>query len=797
VTIAPPLPPTQPPQDFLDESVRVSIAVATLLVSILVVAASAFYTAIRSQKIISYSGIDIVPPDAPVRSMSSHDEKVLSALSSGTILLVRCAWLRQQSHGFIITRRQDMPDHAFLSPSEASQLFLRQSRLIAVISYGWLTPLHCDPDGDHAYKIIDFLKTSKGAEFHALFWDFASLMQKDAVGNRNPQEEHMFVQSLKVMAGLYASARGTAVLQLTSIPDGPNYNTVPYDMRGWPKLERYAAMIVVGAEHECGMMPRRPKLIDICTEQPVSVHEPPEPEAFERELQEAHFVGKGDREQVRDMYASFYMSIGVPERARYRLQQMKSAAHVRKRKLRQNAVMASSSSFAILLVIYLIVLLCLPSPYNTYGGVVLYLLWSTLVVGALAISPDDDFGVTVGCWLLFSVLFGFAMGCSMMIVLVFDGARVATDAAQMVIINIMFAISAASLVPSLFRRRVRMASRDALFRCWWAARFMLLGGSIGNVLTLTPMWGRWDVSDDAAVAWHNTSVICAAIAITLAILARPPMRRFIQGRMAPSSESKQAAVASLFANVGIESVVQLAEASFRLIRFDLVSLQAIPGPNVVELQDIYTMSNIAKLGEVDSVFVSHSWHDNREAKYTALEQWAVDWQVRTGSQPHIWIDIACINRDNIDQSLALLPIYTASCQYLLILVGPSYTSRLWTMIEVFCFLLMGGRVDHIIVRPLQTGWGEPTYDALRDFLCFDVKNARCARRYDTQRLLACVEAGFGTHEAFNQIIRGLLSSSTVVEDRHTAHQQSIGDDGIRKPVQMHCNDPDDGLELLS
>ena len=55
------------------------------------------------------------------------------------------------------------------------------------------------------------------------------------------------------MAGLYASARGTSVLRLSDIPeslDDTEYNTTPYEKRGWPKLESYAAMIMVGTEAE-------------------------------------------------------------------------------------------------------------------------------------------------------------------------------------------------------------------------------------------------------------------------------------------------------------------------------------------------------------------------------------------------------------------------------------------------------------------------------------------------------------------------------------------------------------------
>ena len=87
------------------------------------------------------------------------------------------------------------------------------------------------------------------------------------------------------------------------------------------------------------------------------------------------------------------------------------------------------------------------------------------------------------------------------------------------------------------------------------------------------------------------------------------------------------------------------------------------------------------------------------------------------------------------------------------LVGETYTKRLWTVIELFCFLRMGGSVDRVIVLPV----GGMSGDAARaQFDKFDVKHAQCAKDEDTQRLLACIEAGFGAHGPFNEMVRRIL-----------------------------------------
>ena len=38
---------------------------------------------------------------------------------------------------------------------------------------------------------------------------------------------------------------------------------------------------------------------------------------------------------------------------------------------------------------------------------------------------------------------------------------------------------------------------------------------------------------------------------------------------------------------------------------------------------------------------------------------------------------ACIDQTSIDDSLACLPVFLAGCNQLLVLAGPTYTSRLW------------------------------------------------------------------------------------------------------------------------
>ena len=57
----------------------------------------------------------------------------------------------------------------------------------------------------------------------------------------------------------------------------------------------------------------------------------------------------------------------------------------------------------------------------------------------------------------------------------------------------------------------------------------------------------------------------------------------------------------------------------------------------------------------------------------------------------MWLDRGCqppaAKDGKLTDSLVCLPIYLAGCQSLLVLLGKSYTSRLWCVVEVSNFLV--------------------------------------------------------------------------------------------------------------
>jgi hypothetical protein len=163
------------------------------------------------------------------------DGPVRERLADGTIRLLRCAWLlsadsdkylgRDASGKVIMRRRQELPKEAFLSPSEAVQLFDGADRSILALSYRWLTREHPDPHGTALSAVRRFL-SKDGLGKCGMFWDFTSLPQKDKTGGpRTAEEAATMKRGLDGMGYLYASMCGTAVVQLKDIPRRPSeYN---------------------------------------------------------------------------------------------------------------------------------------------------------------------------------------------------------------------------------------------------------------------------------------------------------------------------------------------------------------------------------------------------------------------------------------------------------------------------------------------------------------------------------------------------------------------------------------------
>eukprot|EP00427_Karlodinium_veneficum_P017709 CAMPEP_0169137820 /NCGR_PEP_ID=MMETSP1015-20121227/41782_1 /TAXON_ID=342587 /ORGANISM="Karlodinium micrum, Strain CCMP2283" /LENGTH=347 /DNA_ID=CAMNT_0009202769 /DNA_START=1 /DNA_END=1044 /DNA_ORIENTATION=- len=202
-----------------------------------------------------------------------------------------------------------------------------------------------------------------------------------------------------------------------------------------------------------------------------------------------------------------------------------------------------------------------------------------------------------------------------------------------------------------------------------------------------------------------------------------------------------AGIAELLGGRSIQHVMAAACDNFSCIRADLITKDDM----VNNIPRLSALTEKARIGFVDAFF-SHSWHDDAEAKWQALQAYRHEFKIANGREPKLWIDKYCIDQSAIDESLACLPLYLSGCEKLLIACGNTYLQRLWCLIEIFVFLEMGGHYADLDVRLLRhfgTGanseCGRSSVTSLGGILeQFDPREAICFTSYDTERLHAVI-----------------------------------------------------------
>jgi hypothetical protein len=102
--------------------------------------------------------------------------------------------------------------------------------------------------------------------------------------------------------------------------------------------------------------------------------------------------------------------------------------------------------------------------------------------------------------------------------------------------------------------------------------------------------------------------------------------------------------------------------------------------------------------------------------------------------------------------------------------------------QVFCYLRMGGSLSRVTVLPLvEHASSKELLDAKARFATFDVKRAHCTRPEDEQRFLTCIDAGFGSHEPFNTLVRQIFNERSV--------EVNMADSACRNSDKSHSGVP--------
>ena len=606
----------------------------------------------------------------------------------------------------------------------------------------------------------------------------------------------------------YASAHGTAVIRLTYMPPpqpSVAYNVRPIDERGWCVFEMYVAMIVVGTDTQDRNRHETPKLLDATGGAVPELVTAPTPEEFAARLDRATFTVPSDVARAKQYYLDYYLENGVGGRARLAMVEYQRRGQERRQRIRRRVLAVGLPMCALGLLFDNI-----PGELSIGGlGSVCALIG--IALSGLSLQPDErrvvralSVAAVVGGYVA-ALLFVRRAATRVESITVWvhlDNVTVAPVTVGGVDFDtnppslypndpdrknrtVSWIINAAVLVATgtyvlllLFRR---MLTRVALHRLIGACRFAMgalaVIDLVGKVFSLATSGipGRRD-RDSLKVYDFVADTTAALLALLLTFSFTPSVRLSLQAWFARLGSSKQAAraereAAALAALVGGGGrQVDDAASSFRLLPIDGLEQCDLPGSGTgpADAAALRKRTTAAALGAPNSVFVSHSWHDPREAKWAALRAWTARYEAERGAAPMLWLDAACVAQDSsTDRSLAMLPLYIAGCQRMVVLAGDTFLERLWCVIEIFCFLRMGGSRDRITVVPVldatddgDTGLEAATAAAMARFALFDVANARCAMVEDTQRLLACIEMGFGKYEPFNQLVRQTFQDRT-------------------------------------
>jgi len=269
------------------------------------------------------------------------------------------------------------------------------------------------------------------------------------------------------------------------------------------------------------------------------------------------------------------------------------------------------------------------------------------------------------------------------------------------------------------------------------------------------------------------AVSFALAGVTFKPANRGRIRRFLGSLGAKgTSEQEAAAIAALVGGRSPAETLSLATSKFRMLTTDQLEVSDLASSKDTGM---YARTKRAALGEC-AAFLSHSWQDDGVAKYDALNAWSIR---QEAGERSIWLDKACIDQHaNIDDQLVALPIFLSGCKQLLIIAGPTYTSRLWCTMEVFTFVRMnGGQHQNIIVEPIAG-------QTLQILAKFDGGKAQCFDPKDRSHLLAVIESGMGDIRHLNRMVGAIFTAKARGAGLQVLIEVTQGKTDSRQPVHV-------------
>ena len=192
---------------------------------------------------------------------------------------------------------------------------------VGAVSHAWATPNHPDPLGENIARLAEIIRVAQNGELPrqsprygdehfedpqqhymklaprlGIFYDWCSLHQKDAQGQRTVDEKKAFSWALDRMQIWYAHAKLCAFL-LTCAPDTPSTTFLPYHQRGWPTVERAWTMLAKTNNYRCW-----PMIYDSSSRGEALRTPPMHPDRLDRLLRQKTFTNDADKELVTRLY---------------------------------------------------------------------------------------------------------------------------------------------------------------------------------------------------------------------------------------------------------------------------------------------------------------------------------------------------------------------------------------------------------------------------------------------------------------------------------------------------------------
>ena len=223
-----------------------------------------------------------------------------------------------------------------------------------------------------------------------------------------------------------------------------------------------------------------------------------------------------------------------------------------------------------------------------------------------------------------------------------------------------------------------------------------------------------------------------------------------------------------------------AEKQLRLIEWQNMSLELLSSSQCKgsteeeRKRDAIRLTRPAQMGEID-VMLSHSWHDDPGAKWAALQAFARDFHRREGRYPTFWLDKVCIDQGDIEGCLKSLSIYLMGCRTTLALVGDTYMTRLWCVLELYTLHAFCSDPSIVFVDITTKGTGagaastgskqdkvkkgevEVEMDMREMVAKFEVSQAHCFNPNEEALIRRVVDAGIGGRQAFENAIRKCMN----------------------------------------